>query len=116
MYDRSLDTELTRSRDFQSEKLIFEALNEPAGSPDNEVTSDLYNDLNLRFKNIVRNSGEFTIIIVCLGSLRCEIGGYNQHRIISLSPLHTNIELGNLWFEDPIGDDKWIYQVHCKFL
>lgn len=31
-----------------------------------------------------------------------------------MSPLHTNIELGNLWFDDPVGDDKWTYQVHCK--
>ncbi|KAG8919162.1 hypothetical protein FRC02_001853 [Tulasnella sp. 418] len=78
----------------KSEKLIFESLNEPAGSPDNQVTADLYNDLNTRFLNIVRNSG-----------------GYNAKRITSLPSLHTSIELGNLYFKDPpAGDDYWTYQ------
>ncbi|KAG8918052.1 hypothetical protein FRC02_002681 [Tulasnella sp. 418] len=87
-------TQIATRFNAKSEKLIFESLNEPAGSPDNQVTADLYNDLNTRFLNIVRNSG-----------------GYNAKRITSLPSLHTNIELGNLYFKDPpAGTDYWTYQ------
>ncbi|KAG8918358.1 hypothetical protein FRC02_002429, partial [Tulasnella sp. 418] len=80
----------------KSEKLIFESLNEPAGSPDNQATADLYNDLNARFQKIVRTSG-----------------GYNAKRIISVPPLHSNIEMGNLYFKTPpLPDPYWTYQAH----
>ncbi|CCO30800.1 hypothetical protein BN14_04832 [Rhizoctonia solani AG-1 IB] len=40
----------------KNERLIFEALNEPVGST--QADANVLNDLNLRFANVVRNTGE----------------------------------------------------------
>ncbi|KAG9041353.1 hypothetical protein FS837_012381 [Tulasnella sp. UAMH 9824] len=63
---------------LKSERLIFEALNEPAGSG-TQATADAYNAY-VQFLNIVRNSG-----------------GYNKNRITSLEPLNGNSDYGNSW-------------------
>lgn len=92
----ALWTQIAARFSLKSERLIFEALNEPAGGG-TKATADAYNNANLQFQNIVRNSG-----------------GYNKNRITSLEPLNGNSDYGNAWFyKIPAGwGDKWSYQFH----
>ncbi|KAG8900861.1 ATP-dependent RNA helicase, partial [Tulasnella sp. 408] len=89
-------TQIAARFSLKSERLIFEALNEPAGGG-TKANADAYNNANLQFQNIVRNSG-----------------GYNKNRITSLEPLNGNSDYGNAWFyKIPAGwGDKWSYQFH----
>ncbi|KAG9024380.1 hypothetical protein FS837_005389 [Tulasnella sp. UAMH 9824] len=81
---------------LKPERLIFEALNEPAGSA-SKATADAYNNAYLQFQNMVRNSG-----------------GYNKNRITSLESLYGNSDWGNAWFNKIPASwgDKWSYQIH----
>lgn len=89
-------TQIAARLRLKSERLIFEALNEPAGGG-TKANADAYNTADLQFQNIVRNSG-----------------GYNKNRITSLEPLNGNSDYGNAWFyKIPAGwGDKWSYQFH----
>lgn len=66
-------TQVATRLSTKSEKLIFEALNEPAGSA-SQANAEQYNILNQNFVNVVRGSG-----------------GYNADRLITLSGLNMNI-------------------------
>ncbi|EHK96385.1 putative endoglucanase B [Glarea lozoyensis 74030] len=66
----------------KSSKLIFEALNEPAGST--KEHADLLNRLNTYFLDAVNRAG-----------------GHNPNRVLSLSGLNMNTELTSLYFTRP---------------
>ncbi|GAB1521784.1 hypothetical protein RhiTH_004881 [Rhizoctonia solani] len=79
----------------KNERLIFESLNEPVGSTQSDA--NVLNDLNLRFTNVVRNTG-----------------GNNPQRVLSLPGLNDNAQYLNQWFIAPNNytSDKWTVQFH----
>ena len=79
---------------WKQEKLIFEPLNEPAGSS-SQKNAEQYNDANQRFVDIVRNSG-----------------GYNKDRLLTIPGLNTNIQRTVDWFREPVGVGNYILHVH----
>ncbi|CAE6532783.1 unnamed protein product [Rhizoctonia solani] len=79
----------------KNERLLFESLNEPVGST--QADANVLNDLNLRFLNIVRNTG-----------------GNNPQRVLSLPGLNDNAQYLTQWFVPPsnYSSDKWTVQFH----
>lgn len=79
----------------KSEKLLFESLNEPVGTT--QADADVLNDINLRFLNVVRNTG-----------------GNNPQRVMSLPGLNDNSVHLTDWFVPPNNytSDKWSVQFH----
>ncbi|KAG8714134.1 hypothetical protein FRC11_009709 [Ceratobasidium sp. 423] len=79
----------------KDERLLFESLNEPVGST--QADANVLNDLNLRFLNIVRNTG-----------------GNNPQRVLSLPGLNDNSQYLTEWFIPPsnYSSDKWTVQFH----
>ncbi|KAB5596140.1 Glycoside hydrolase family 5 protein [Ceratobasidium theobromae] len=79
----------------KSERVVFESLNEPVGTT--QADANQLNDLNLRFLNVVRNSG-----------------GNNAQRVVSLPGLNDNSVHLTEWFVPPNSytSDKWSVQFH----
>ncbi|KAJ1307375.1 hypothetical protein OPQ81_001480 [Rhizoctonia solani] len=79
----------------KNERLIFESLNEPVGST--QADANVLNDINLRFLNVVRNTG-----------------GNNPQRVLSLPGLNDNSQFLTQWFTPPsnYSSDKWTVQFH----
>ncbi|CAE6426583.1 unnamed protein product [Rhizoctonia solani] len=79
----------------KNERLVFESLNEPVGST--QADANVLNDLNLRFANVVRNTG-----------------GNNPQRVLSLPGLNDNSQYLTQWFTAPNNytSDKWTVQFH----
>lgn len=71
----------------RSEKLVFETLNEPAGSTSEDA--EQYNIMNKNVLNVIRSSG-----------------GHNKERLVLLPGLNTNIEKTINTFENPDPADK----------
>ncbi|CAE6446872.1 unnamed protein product [Rhizoctonia solani] len=84
----------------KNEKLLFESLNEPVGST--QADANVYNDLNMRFLNVVRNTGKYPT------------GGNNPQRVLSLPGLNDNSQYLTQWFTSPNNytSDKWSVQFH----
>lgn len=66
----------------RSERLIFETLNEPAGSTAEDANQ--YNKMNKNILEVIRKSG-----------------GHNKERLVLLPGLNTNIESTIKWFKTP---------------
>ncbi|CAE7228285.1 unnamed protein product [Rhizoctonia solani] len=79
----------------KNERLLFESLNEPVGST--QADANVLNDINLRFLNVVRNTG-----------------GNNPQRVLSLPGLNDNSQYLTQWFTPPNNytSDKWTVQFH----
>jgi endoglucanase len=79
----------------KSSKLLFEALNEPAGST--QEHANLLNKLNDHFLDSVNGAG-----------------GHNPKRVVSLSGLNMNTERTSLWFTRPTKykSQPWGLQFH----
>ncbi|KEP47406.1 glycoside hydrolase family 5 protein [Rhizoctonia solani 123E] len=79
----------------KNEKLLFESLNEPVGST--QADANAYNDLNMRFLNVVRSTG-----------------GNNPQRVLSLPGLNDNSQYLTQWFAPPNNytSDKWTVRFH----
>ncbi|CUA75964.1 hypothetical protein RSOLAG22IIIB_01967 [Rhizoctonia solani] len=79
----------------KNERLLFELLNEPVGST--QADANVYNDINMRFLNVVRNTG-----------------GNNPQRVLSLPGLNDNSQYLTQWFTPPNNytSDKWSVQFH----